>query len=92
MSLCLWWFMALLLGKSAGGRTPTGSHAPGSCMTNSLAEQVAAQWEACPNLTLPLPKSLPGANVHELLKPPGEYFAPWDIEEVSAGRGAGQRV
>ncbi|XP_009582242.1 PREDICTED: LOW QUALITY PROTEIN: serine--pyruvate aminotransferase, partial [Fulmarus glacialis] len=22
-----------------------------------------------------------GANVHELLKPPGEYFAPWDIEE-----------
>uniref|UniRef100_A0A8C8BR59 Alanine--glyoxylate aminotransferase n=1 Tax=Otus sunia TaxID=257818 RepID=A0A8C8BR59_9STRI len=22
-----------------------------------------------------------GADVHELLKPPGEYFAPWDIEE-----------
>ncbi|XP_052659843.1 alanine--glyoxylate aminotransferase isoform X1 [Harpia harpyja] len=22
-----------------------------------------------------------GANVHELLKPPGEYFTPWDIEE-----------
>ncbi|XP_075365248.1 alanine--glyoxylate aminotransferase [Mycteria americana] len=22
-----------------------------------------------------------GSNVHELLKPPGEYFAPWDIEE-----------
>ncbi|NWQ96496.1 SPYA protein, partial [Burhinus bistriatus] len=33
-----------------------------------------------------------GANVHELVKPPGEYFALWDIEEVSASRSAGQRV
>ncbi|NXD64572.1 SPYA protein, partial [Eolophus roseicapillus] len=33
-----------------------------------------------------------GASVHELLKPPGEYFTPWDIEEVSAGHGAGPWV
>ncbi|NXE03799.1 SPYA protein, partial [Lophotis ruficrista] len=31
-----------------------------------------------------------GANVHELLKPPGEYFTLSEIEEVSAGRGAGR--
>lgn len=61
-------------------------------MTDSLVEPAAAQWEPCPNLTLPLPESLPGANVHELLKPPGEYFAPQDIEEVSASRGAGQQA
>ncbi|NXE19359.1 SPYA protein, partial [Ardeotis kori] len=30
-----------------------------------------------------------GANVHELLKPPGEYFTLSEIEEVSAGHGAG---
>ncbi|XP_068025517.1 alanine--glyoxylate aminotransferase isoform X4 [Melanerpes formicivorus] len=32
-----------------------------------------------------------GANVHELLKPLGEYFTPWDIEEawLSANRGCG---
>lgn len=67
-----------------------GGHASGSCMTDSPMEQVSAQWEACPNLTLSLPKSDPGANVHELLKPPGEYFALWDIEEVSASCSAGQ--
>lgn len=33
----------------------------------------------------PLPKFLPGANVCELLKPPGKYFTPQDIEQVSAG-------
>lgn len=47
-------------------------------------KQVAAQWEAGPNFTVSLPKSLPGVNVHELLKPPGEYFTPRDIEKVSA--------
>lgn len=90
MFLHLQWFMAFPPGKSMGGQTLAGGHAPGSCMTNSLTEQVAAQWEACANLTLPLSKSFPGANVHELLKSPGEYFTPWDIEEVSAS--AGQRA
>ncbi|NXT19940.1 SPYA protein, partial [Syrrhaptes paradoxus] len=33
-----------------------------------------------------------GAHVHELLKPPGEYFTLRDIEEVSAGCGMGQRA
>lgn len=69
-----------------------GSHAHGSCITNSPTERVAAHVKAHQNLTLPLPKCLPGASVHELLKPPGEYFTPWDIEEVSAGHGAVQWV
>lgn len=92
MSLHLRWFMAFPLGKSTGGQTLAGGRAPGLCMIDSLAEQVAAQWEASPNLTLPLPKSLPGANVHELLKPPGEYFTLRDIEEVSAGCSVGQQA
>lgn len=36
----------------------------------------------------PLPKFLPGANVCELLKPPGKYFTLQDIEQVSAGHSA----
>lgn len=69
-----------------------GGCAPGSCMSDSPLAQVAAQGDPCPNLTLPLPKPLSGAVVRELWKPPGEYFTPQDIEEVSAGHSAGQWV
>uniref|UniRef100_A0A672V1Z5 Alanine--glyoxylate aminotransferase n=1 Tax=Strigops habroptila TaxID=2489341 RepID=A0A672V1Z5_STRHB len=74
---------------AAGGRQLLGHMHPEVLQVSCPGPQVTAQLKAHQNLTLPLPKCLPGASVHELLKPPGEYFTPWDIEEVSAGHGAG---
>uniref|UniRef100_A0A8C3K7X3 alanine--glyoxylate transaminase n=1 Tax=Calidris pygmaea TaxID=425635 RepID=A0A8C3K7X3_9CHAR len=88
MSLCLQWFMAFSTGQICGRLDP--GRRPHSWFMHDQFPHRAARWEVCPNLTLPLPTSVPGANVHELLKPLGEYFALWDIEEVSASLDAGQ--
>lgn len=84
MSLHLWCFMAFPLGKSAG-QTLAGGSAPGSYMTNFPHGAGACPLGSMPKPHSPLPKFPPGANVCELVKPPGKYFTPQDIEQVSAG-------
>lgn len=82
-------FMAFTLGKSAGGHTLAGGSAAGLCVSNCPMELVGdCSVGSIHKPHSPLPKFLPGANVCELLKPPGKYFTLQDIEQVSAGHSA----
>lgn len=80
-------FMVLDGFSTGQSQTLAGGSAPGSWVTNCPMEQVGdCPVGSMPKPHSPMPKFLPGANVCELLKPPGKYFTPQDIEQVSAGQ------